>query len=225
MPEICKTPSAASKQQVINISCQQYTGATGPQSRHRLNQGTAHRIYGSVRAEQACDGTTTTRRTQCGLGCAAGCGGWAGSDTCFTHRFAALSALLPHGRFARCAPHAAIAAALAQQYLPCRPHGINAIRPVEMAVGPVWLHETVHVRGRRATDRRRTARATRRAPRNDASSVALREPRVHVLRIYNGRGSCGHAAAGSSSRRTMERATNQLPDRRLRLAQQRPVPR
>jgi hypothetical protein len=137
LPEICKTPSAASKQQVINISCQQYTGATGPQSRHRLNQGTAHRIYGSVRAEQACDGTTTTRRTQCGLGCAAGCGGWAGSDTCFTHRFAALSALLPHGRFARCAPHAAIAAALAQQYLPCRPHGINAIRPVEMAVGPV----------------------------------------------------------------------------------------
>ena len=90
---------------------------------------------GSVRAEQACDGTTTTRRTQCGLGCAAGCGGWAGSNTCFEHRFAALSALLPHGRFARCAPHAAIAAALAKQYLPCRPHGINATRPVEMAVG------------------------------------------------------------------------------------------
>ena len=39
-----KTPSAASKQQVINISCQQYTGATVPQSRHRLNQGTSHRI-------------------------------------------------------------------------------------------------------------------------------------------------------------------------------------
>eukprot|EP01043_Picozoa_sp_COSAG02_P037721 COSAG02_NODE_2851_length_7896_cov_28.878928_8_plen_141_part_00 len=113
LPEICKTPLAASKQRVINISCQQYTGATGPQSRHRLNQGTAHRIYGSVRAEQACDGTTTTRRTQCGLGCAAGCGGWAGSDTYLQHRFAALSALLPHGRFARCAPHAAIAAALA----------------------------------------------------------------------------------------------------------------
>jgi len=95
-----------------------------------------------VRAEQACDGTTTTRRTQCGLGCAAGCGGWAGSDTCFKHRFAALSALLPHGRFARCAPHAAIAAALAKQYLPCRPHGINAIRPVEMAVGPVCIHSS-----------------------------------------------------------------------------------
>ena len=143
LPEICKTPSAASKQQVINISCQQYTGATGPQSRHRLNQGTAHRIYGSVRAEQACDGTTTTRRTQCGLGCAAGCGGWAGSDTCFTHRFAALSALLPHGRFARCAPQPAIAAALAQQYLPCRPHATNAIRPVEMAVGPVCFNLSI----------------------------------------------------------------------------------
>ena len=97
----------------------------------------------SVFSTWTCDGTTTTRRTQCGLGCAAGCGGWAGSDTCFTHRFAALSALLPHGRFARCAPHAAIAAALAQQYLPCRPHGINAIRPVEMAVGPVCRVEMV----------------------------------------------------------------------------------
>ena len=73
--------------------------------------------------------------TQCGLGCAASCGGGAGSNTCFQHRFAARSALLPHGRFARCAPHPATCARLAQQYLPCRPHGINAIRPVEMAVG------------------------------------------------------------------------------------------
>ena len=61
----------------------------------------------------------------------------AGSNTYFKHRFAALSALLPHGRFARCPTHAAIAATLAKQYLPCRPHGINAIRPVETAVGPV----------------------------------------------------------------------------------------
>jgi hypothetical protein len=35
-------------------------------------------------------------------------------------------------------------------YLPCRPHGINAIRPVEMAVGPVW-----HCPPARSTSRRR----------------------------------------------------------------------
>ena len=57
--------------------------------------------------------------TQCGLGCAASQGVCGGSNTYLQHRFAALSALLAHGRFARCAPHPAICAALAQQDPPC----------------------------------------------------------------------------------------------------------
>ena len=119
LPEICKTPSAASKQQVINISCQQYTGATVPQSRHRLNQGTSHRIYAeSVRVEQCGRAPTTTRlalqawAARPHRGCVGGrCNAY------LEHRFAAPSALLPHPCFARCAPCPAIAAPLAVEYL------------------------------------------------------------------------------------------------------------